>query len=93
MEYKQPKLEWRQLQGKKDKIGEFIDEETDQHVHRFYMHNGIMPMELSIETLYNAFGSIKNNRKAKNTSNRKALNVIFVTSELLKLKDHKLVNG
>mgnify|MGYP006997905514 FL=1 len=49
----QPKLVWRQLKHKKeDIIGESTDEEMEQYVCKLYMHDGIMPMTLNIETPY-----------------------------------------
>ena len=49
----QPKLAWRRLKGKKeDIIGEFTNEEMEQYVCKLYMHDGIMPMTLNIETPY-----------------------------------------
>ena len=48
-------LPWRQIKGKKkDIISEFSNKEMEQQVHKFYMHNGIMPMTFSMESPYKA---------------------------------------
>ena len=37
-----------------DIINEFTNNEMEQYIHKFYMHDGIMPTALSIETPYYA---------------------------------------
>ena len=61
------KVARRKFKGKKeDIINEFTDNEMEQYMHKFYMHDGIMPMALSIETPYNACMFIEDvNKEAK----------------------------
>ena len=83
---KKSKFAWRQLnQKKEDIIGEFTNEEMEQYVCKLYMHDGIMPMTLNIETPYQACVSIEGvNRGAKQMSNGKSTYATLMTSELLK---------
>mgnify|MGYP006889215226 FL=1 len=57
------------------------------------MHDGKIPMTLSMETLYNAFVSIENiNRGAKTIFNDNALDAFLMTISL-NGQAHKLANG
>ena len=57
---------------KEDIISEFTNEEMEQYVHKLYMHVGIMPMKLRIETPNQPCVSIDNvNRGVKKMSNAK----------------------
>ena len=56
-----------------------------RYVHKLYMHDGIMSMELSMETPYNVCMSIEYlNRGANTMSNCKVEDETLTTSEIVK---------
>ena len=54
-------------------MGEFINEEIEQYIHKFYMRDVMMLMALSMEMTYNTCVFMKDvNKEAKNVSNAEA---------------------
>ena len=74
-------------------MGEFINEEIEQYIHKFYMRDVMMLMALSMEMTYNTCVFMKDvNKEAKILANGKTIDATFLIANGEQLTWNKLSN-